>query len=133
MYVLLMAALSIGTDLALYSEDLMHCGIVGSDVEDAVDDGLGRSDSKLGVSGDKHNTVNRVLERGNPVGNEVAVRICAAWVGEGGRVGKLAFGEGCITKVVCDAQLPPCISVCMWPTPAQSCTPLRVPSERTRY
>ena len=50
LYALLMSRLLSGADVSLDGEDLVHCGVVSSDVENALYDELGCSDSELAVT-----------------------------------------------------------------------------------
>ena len=68
LYALLMSRLLAGANVSLDGEDLVHCGVVSSDVEDTLHDELGCSDSELAVPRNQDDAMNRLFEGRDPVG-----------------------------------------------------------------
>ena len=99
-----MALLIAGADLTLDGVDNVHRRVVRANVEDALNESLARGDGEFTVSGNVNNSVDSVLERGDPVGNETGTRPRAT-VSKVLRVSKLANVECAVSNLVFDSKL----------------------------
>ena len=70
---LLVTLLLARADLPSHRGDLVHRRMDGADVEDALNEGLGRGDRELRVARDDDDAVDVLLELREPVRRELAV------------------------------------------------------------